>query len=306
MSGLAHLRGRGGRSNPSSTTTTNSTTCPLLRPPSVVLRGHTVATNATRRDLMMLGTAGLAGVALLPTQPASAAAVAEQDAAAVAPTATTTTATTATTTTTPTTYSDSADGFSLTVPAGWASGEGSLSGNTSFSGSSGSRRAVAFFDTADPQTNVVVVVGNTSPEFTKMSSFGTPTTFGSALVNSMDRGFLLRAPAWVRAREAGPGGAVQVARLEDCKEVAVAGADGDGKGYLTDYTISLVTVDEATKAQTTGLKRRLLSVAALHTMSSPGRGSLHRILTVTAQTTATDDEAKVAALRKIVDSFRIA
>lgn len=280
-----------------------------LRPPSVILRcrsssacransssseaATTTSVTTTRRDALVLGLGAsallLAGGAAAPPPAAQAA----EDAA-----------TAAASPSSPTTYSDPSDGFSLTVPAGWASGEGSLSGNASFSGATGSRRAVAFYDAADPNgDNVVVVVGNTSAEFTKMSSFGTPTTFGSALVNSMDRGFLLRAPAWVRAREAGPGGAVQVARLLDAKETPVPGADGGGTGYLTDYTISQVYPDGAGPPEGAGpTARRLLSVAALHTTPKGYR----RILTITAQTTRGDDEGRVAALRAIVESFRIA
>jgi hypothetical protein len=312
MPGPAHLRGS---FSSSSTTTTHprTTTNIVPRPPSLVLLQSprraisrlTTHATPTRRDAGLMLGAGLVATAaaLLPSAAAKPAHAEEAQ-----------TTTTTTTTTSPTTYSDPVAGFTLTVPAGWSSGEGSLSGNTSFSGATGSRRAVAFFDASDPQTSVVVVVGTTSPEFTKMSSFGTPITFGSALVNSMDRGFLLRAPAWVRAREAGPGGAVQVARLLDAKEVAVPGADGGEVGYLTDYTIAQVYPEEEDKQ---GLKRRLVSVAALHTTaaaaapaggsSAPaGRGGLHRILTVTAQTTNGDDEARVAALRAIVESFRIA
>lgn len=292
-----------GRTTQLSPSPLTTTTPRLVRPPSLVLlrrgisserRGSSVSTCSTRRDTLFLGAAtGLALALAADARPPSAlAAEAEAEVVAAASSSSTTT------------YTDAADGFALSIPKGWSSGEGSLSGNASFSGSTGSRRAVAFFDPSDAETNVVVVVGNTSPEFTKMSSFGTPTTWSSALVNSMDRGFLLRAPAWVRAREAGPGGAVQVARLLDAKEVGVAGADGDGKGYLTDYTIAQVFPDGVGADAKPAPKRRLVSVAALHTTPKGYR----RIVTVTAQTTgATDDEkdARVAALRSIVESLRI-
>jgi hypothetical protein len=294
-----------GRTTQALTTTTHR----LVRPPSLVLLQRGISgnsnsnrpaasstTRATRRDTLFLGAA--TGLTLLTaeTRPQAAlAAEAEAEAEVVA---------TSSSSATTTTYTDAADGFALSIPKGWSTGEGSLSGNASFSGSTGSRRAVAFFDPSDAETNVVVVVGNTSPEFTKMSSFGTPTTWSSALVNSMDRGFLLRAPAWVRAREAGPGGAVQVARLLDAKEVGIAGADGDGKGYLTDYTIAQVFPDGVGEGAQSAPKRRLVSVAALHTTPKGYR----RIVTVTAQTTGATDgdkDARVAALRTIVESLRI-
>lgn len=298
----------GGRT--STTTTTRPSHHPRAarattphRPPSVVLMRArpAVAARATRRDIWTGGLLGGASLALLPLVVDRRRALAAADPAiADAPSSTPAT---------PTTYSDAADGFSLSIPSGWTSGEGSLSGNASFSGATGARRAVAFFDPSSPGTNVVVVVGNTSAEFTKMSSFGTANNFGTALVNSMDRGFLLRAPSWVRNREAGPGGAVQVARLIDAKEVDVPGADGGGVGYLTDYTIAQVFPDGG-GAPADGVspppKRHLLSVAALHATPQGYR----RIVTVTAQTTAEDGDAgegaRLATLRGIVGSFRIA
>jgi hypothetical protein len=290
-----------------------------IRPPSVLLalatrraqggRSLVVAAGATsRREALGVLGAGAAQLLLLGGGGAGAAQASGETAAAAPP---------APTTTSSTTFEDAADGFTLAVPAGWATGEGSLSGNSSFSGATGSRRAVAFYEKGDPSTSCVVVVGNTSAEFTKMSSFGTATTFGSALVNSMDRSNLLRAPGWVRAKEAGPGGSVQVARLLDAKEVPVPGASGGGVGYFTDYTVTQVFPEgtkspapapgaDGTAANPTGPTaggRRLLSVAALHTTPKGFR----RIVTVTAQTPrgVEGEEARVAALREIVGSFRI-
>ena len=278
------------------------------RPPSVVrgqparLASTSLTTQATGRRDALLMAGGLVALSLPQLADDRRRALAAEAEAPAAPSAAPSAA--------PTTYADEADGFSLAIPKGWSSGEGSLSGNASFSGSTGSRRAVAFFDPSAPGTSVVVVIGNTSPEFTKMSSFGTSATFSEALVNSMDRGFLLRAPGWVRAREAGPGGAVQVARLLDNKEVDVPGADGGGTGYLTDYTIAQVFPDGGGNEGGGGdaaaaPKRRLLSVAALHTTARGYR----RIVTVTAQTLAGEqgeEEARVATLRSIVGSLRIA
>lgn len=288
------------RLTPTITATTHrppSTVLLSSRRPAVSAKTTTTTTRATRRETLAGGLVGGVGLALVGAGASAAGAPRALAAEDEAPAASSTSATTSL-------YADEADGFTLAIPKGWSSGEGSLSGNSSFSGATGSRRAVAFFDPSSADTNVVVVVGVVSSEFTKMSSFGTPTTFGSALVNSMDRGFLLRAPAWVRAREAGPGGAVQVARLLDAKEVSVPGADGGGQGYLTDYTIAQVFPDGNGAESSGAPKRRLVSVAALHSTPKGNR----RIVTVTAQTTGVsdaEDDARVAALRAIAESLRI-
>jgi len=284
----------------------SSTTTSPFRPSSVLLSTRrqararsSVVANTSRREALVLG-AGAAQLLLLGGAATGSTQAAADDQAPVAVAGAAAAAST---------YEDAADGFTLAVPAGWATGEGSLSGNASFSGATGSRRAVAFYEKDDPATSCVVVVGNTSAEFTKMSSFGTASAFGSALVNSMDRSNLLRAPAWVRAKEAGPGGGVQVARLLDAREVAVPGASGGEVGYFTDYTVTQVWPDGTVPPPDGGSNptgptgRRLLSVAALHATPKGFR----RIVTVTAQTPrgGGGEEARVAALRAIVQSFRI-
>lgn len=46
--------------------------------------------------------------------------------------------------------------------------------------------------------NITLVITNSSPDFTKLGSFGTAEDFGTNLVNSMDRSYLKRAPKWAR------------------------------------------------------------------------------------------------------------
>lgn len=54
-------------------------------------------------------------------------------------------------------------------------------------------------------------------EFTRLGSFGSPYMFGSSLVNSQDRSYLLRAPEWARGKEpvqAGAGGGLVLGEKE--------------------------------------------------------------------------------------------
>lgn len=97
---------------------------------------------------------------------------------------------------------------------GWEYGEGGLDGNASFSGASGARRVVGWYAPNDPNTNAVVVITTVGADYTSMGSLGTAYDFGSNLVGSMDRSYLLRAPEFVRRREP-----LLVARLVDSREI---------------------------------------------------------------------------------------
>lgn len=72
----------------------------------------------------------------------------------------------------------------------------------------GSRRTLAWYPpnsasstTGNIDTNITLTVTNVGADFTKMGSFGDVTAFGTALVNSMDRSYLLRYPESARGTD---------------------------------------------------------------------------------------------------------
>ena len=112
--------------------------------------------------------------------------------------------------------------------AGWSNGTGQAEGGKGFTGSTGARRAVAWYVPCDEpwstcsvstqlwrchltsqecacrypegeisNVNVSVVVTNVGADYTKLGSFGTASAFGENLVASMDRRYLLRS-SWNR------------------------------------------------------------------------------------------------------------
>ncbi|KAF6260967.1 hypothetical protein COO60DRAFT_1700062 [Scenedesmus sp. NREL 46B-D3] len=146
--------------------------CPSHRACSYSTKQRHVQCSISRRD-------GLASIALAPVLLSAGEAAAEPVAGQAVQ------------------YVDQTDAFKLSVPADWQQYEGMIDGNTSFQGSSGARRTIAWYPTdgrAD-ETNVSLTITNTSAEFTGLGSFGNVFAFGTNLVNSMDRSFLLRVQA---------------------------------------------------------------------------------------------------------------
>ncbi|KXZ47533.1 hypothetical protein GPECTOR_34g692 [Gonium pectorale] len=121
----------------------------------------------------------------------------------------------------------------------------------------GARRTLAWFpEGANPRdVNVTLVITNVSVEFTKLGSFGTPYTFGSSLVNSQDRSYLLRSPEWARGKDP-----IQIAKLVDAAEV--------GGKYFVEYTVQKLPEPQ----------RHLYSVLALGY-----NGVYNRLYTLTGQ-----------------------
>ncbi|GAX86069.1 hypothetical protein CEUSTIGMA_g13483.t1 [Chlamydomonas eustigma] len=153
-------------------------------------------------------------------------------------------------------YEDPVDKFKLTVPAGWASGQGTIPG--AVPGPSGVRRTLAFFpdDPSVQDISVTVVVTNVSVEFTKLSSFGNIDSFADNLVSSQDRSMMLRQPSWARK----PNEVIQVAELVSCKATS--------NKYFVEYTIEKIP----------GPKRHLYSSFILGS-----NGRYNRLYTVTGQ-----------------------
>jgi hypothetical protein len=146
--------------------------------------------------------------------------------------------------------------FKLTVPAGWASGQGTIPG--AVPGPSGARRTLAFFpdDPSVTDVSITVVITNVSVEFTKLSSFGNIDSFADNLVSSQDRSMLLRQPSWARK----PNEVIQVAELVSSKATS--------DKYFVEYTIEKMP----------GPKRHLYSSLILGS-----NGRYNRLYTVTGQ-----------------------
>jgi hypothetical protein len=175
----------------------------------------------------------------------------------------------------PSSFTDSVDQFSLTVPEGWAFGEGVLDGNRKFSGASGSRRTLAWVPTdgSASTTNVTVVVTNVGADYQSLGSFGSAYTFGTNLVNSMDRSYLLKA-------KVAPPGPIMVAKLVDAKEI--------GSTYSVEYTVQQLPEPQ----------RHLKSRVALGY-----NGTYNRLYTLTAQCLEEDRGKYSATLDAVIKSF---
>ncbi|GLC47508.1 hypothetical protein PLESTB_001805500 [Pleodorina starrii] len=176
-------------------------------------------------------------------------------------------------------YTDPLDGFTLSVPPGWVVGEGELPGNSSFTGASGARRTLAWFpEGANPRdVNVTLVITNVSVEFTKLGSFGSPSSFGSSLVASQDRSYLLRAPEWARGKEP-----IQIAKLVDASELS-------GR-YYVEYTVQKLPEPQ----------RHLYSLLALGY-----NGMYNRLFTLTAQTLEADRAQYESTLLAMIKSLSV-
>lgn len=180
------------------------------------------------------------------------------------------------------TYVDAADKFEIVVPKDWALGTGSISGATSFAGSSGARRTVAFFpdDPSAHDVNVSIVISNISVEYTKLGSFGNVYAFSANLVNSLDRSFLLksRPKDYVPSPDEEP---IQIAKLVDCKDA--------GDRYNVEYTVQKLP----------GPQRHLLS-----TVMVGSNGRYNRFYTVTAQCLEEDLPKYRPALEAAIRTFK--
>mmetsp|Transcript_23747 Transcript_23747/g.52099 ORF Transcript_23747/g.52099 Transcript_23747/m.52099 type:complete len:280 (+) Transcript_23747:50-889(+) len=178
-------------------------------------------------------------------------------------------------------FRDPVDKFSLQVPPGWAFGEGRISGGSGYSGATGARRTLAWFpdDPSIKDVNLTVVITNVSVEFTKLGSFGNVDTFAGNLVNSLDRSYLLRKPAW------GPPNKdpVQVARLVAAKDT--------GGCYNVEYTVQMVPG---------GVQRHLLSALTLGS-----NGLYNRLYTVTGQCPEADLAKYRPVLEAMIKSFEV-
>ncbi|GBF94714.1 hypothetical protein Rsub_07597 [Raphidocelis subcapitata] len=176
-------------------------------------------------------------------------------------------------------YED-AEGFAINVPAGWGQGEGQLSGNSSFTGATGSRRTLAWFPTdgsASPSdVNVTITITNTSLEFTKLGSFGNATAFGQNMVNSMDTSF------FARAKKGADNPDIQVAKLLDANE--------RNDMYWIEYTVQKPALEEQA--------RHLLSAVALGF-----NGRYNRLITVTAQCREEQVESYTPLFKQMLGSF---
>eukprot|EP00899_Mesostigma_viride_P007554 jgi/Mesvir1/167/Mv13526-RA.1 len=75
-------------------------------------------------------------------------------------------------------YEDEIDKFKITVPSGWAMGEG---------GATAQRRVVAFYPPDDPDSNVSIITTNVGADHPTMGSFGDAYGFGFRLVGGLDR-----------------------------------------------------------------------------------------------------------------------
>ncbi|GIL66770.1 hypothetical protein Vafri_20280, partial [Volvox africanus] len=179
----------------------------------------------------------------------------------------------------PSVYTDPQDGFKLAIPSGWVFGEGQLPGNSSFTGASGARRTLVWFpEGANPRNvNVTLVITNVSVEFTRLGSFGSPYQFGSSLVNSQDRSYLLRAPQWARGKDP-----IQIAKLVEASEIS--------NRYFVEYTVQKLPEPQ----------RHLYSMLALGY-----NGMYNRLYTITAQTLEEDRSQFEATLLAMVKSLSV-
>ncbi|KAK9833329.1 hypothetical protein WJX81_007047 [Elliptochloris bilobata] len=171
-------------------------------------------------------------------------------------------------------YEDNTDNFSIQVPDGWMFGSGGAAGGKAFSGSSGTRRALAWYpQTGGGDTNVTVLTTIVGADYTKLGSFGSAQDFGNNLVISMDRTYLLR-----RNRNAGP---VQRAKLLDAKE--------QDRKYLLEYTVQKPEEDQP---------RHFLSAVSLGF-----NGRYNKLFTVTAQCLESELPRYRPMLQATINSF---
>uniref|UniRef100_A0A061S3L6 Photosystem ii reaction center family protein isoform 1 n=1 Tax=Tetraselmis sp. GSL018 TaxID=582737 RepID=A0A061S3L6_9CHLO len=176
--------------------------------------------------------------------------------------------------------SDEADGFTIQIPKGWYRGEGEIKAGDGAIGAAATRRALAWFPEAEASdVNVTLVITNTAADYMSLGSFGSAVDFGTNLVNSMDKSYLLRAPKW--ARKGVSDDQVQVARLLDAKEM--------NKGYMIEYTVRNPSISD----------KHFLSFVTLGF-----NGRYNRLYTVTAQCPEDRLPAYESAFRSICKSFR--
>jgi hypothetical protein len=182
-----------------------------------------------------------------------------------------------------TTYRDGPDEFELDIPDGWSNGTGQAEGGKGFTGSTGARRAVAWYPEGEiSNTNVSVVVTNVGADYTKLGSFGTASAFGENLVASMDRRYLLRSSWNPKGRKQ----QIQEAELLAARE----GRKGNSQLYYIDYSLLKPGEDE---------KRVFMTAVALGF-----NGRYNRLYTLTAQCLQKDLPRVGDSLQKVVASFK--
>jgi hypothetical protein len=137
-------------------------------------------------------------------------------------------------------YTDPLDGFSLTVPAGWAQGSGGAVGGMDpndkrarFSNAAGLQRVIAFLPPGTPDVNLAITVRTPSADFTSLGSFGTAQQWGEGVVSSMDRSYVRRTSQTGRGLFSG--GASEP--YTEASLVDVAEASGGGQ-YVVKYKVA--------------------------------------------------------------------
>lgn len=165
---------------------------------------------------------------------------------------------------------DGADGFTIGIPQGWTAGQGQLDAGSAVSAS---RRALAWFPGDSPEpVNITLLITNSSADYTKLGSFGSADDFGTNLVNSMDRSYLLRAPKW--ARKGVSDEDIQVVRLVKTASLK--------DSYQIEYTVKNSKVE-----------KYLFSLVSLGF-----NGMYNRLYTITAQC----PEAQAAEYRPLFEA----
>jgi len=174
---------------------------------------------------------------------------------------------------------DPVDAFSISIPKGWTSGQGEIGADSGGIAAAATRRALAWFPEDRPEdVNVTLVITNTAADFTSLSSFGSDYDFGTNLVNSMDRSYLLRGPKW--ARKGVNEEDIQISKLISTKSV--------NSGYLIEYTVQNAKVD-----------KHLTSFVFLGF-----NGRYNRLYTITAQCPKGELSAFADTFQAICKSFK--
>eukprot|EP00873_Tetraselmis_striata_P028577 jgi/Tetstr1/448841/TSEL_036067.t1 len=174
-----------------------------------------------------------------------------------------------------TVVSDGTDDFSIAIPKDWSSGEGNLEAANAMAAS---RRALAWFPGGNPEpVNITLVITNSSPDFTKLGSFGTAEDFGTNLVNSMDRSYLKRAPKWAR----------RDVKDEDIQTAHLIKTGTLKDSYKIEYTV-----------QNANVQKYLFSLVSLGF-----NGRYNRVYTITAQCPEAQADEFRALFEAVFKSF---
>jgi len=188
-------------------------------------------------------------------------------------------------------YTDTLDGFSLTVPAGWQLATGGALGGAAasdpkqrFSNAAGLQRVVAFIPPSTPDVSLAITVRTPAADFTSLGSFGTAQQWAESLIASMDRSYMLKNKSPQNGRDPVLSGeeAVPTAKLVDVK-------DANGQ-YIVRYTVSKE-----------GSPTRLV-ISAVALGVSP-RSGVRRFYTVNGSCTAETEGKFGEILQNAVASF---